>query len=106
MTEAEEKKKIIKGKELQGESLIGISTVDISIYEEYLKKNKIKYKIYTYKNNPDLSLLVLYSGTESQSQREIFDRLVRNNEKIEGAFWPDSTVKVDTELILVSGDNN
>ena len=99
----EQEKNIITGKELEGKNMIGVGTVDLDIYEDYFKSKGIECKIYTYKDDPELSLLVL--DTPDLSSKQIFDELIKDNEKIEGAFWPDSTVKEETELELVYGDN-
>ena len=100
--EEQNKENIVKGKELEGRVIAGIGTADIDIYKDYCEKNGIGYKIYTYKNNLDLSLLVV--GT-SALQKQIFDELVSNSEEIKGGFWSDSTVEEETELELVHGDN-
>ena len=98
LNNVEKKENVITGKELEGKNMIGIGTVDLEIYKNYFKDKKIECKIYTYKDKPELSLLVL---SPDGSSREIFDELIKDNEKIKGAFWPDSTVKEETELELV-----
>lgn len=100
--EGQDKENTVTGKELEGRVMAGIGTVDIDIYKDYCEKNGIGYKIYTYKNNTELSLLVV--GTPVL-QKQIFNELVSNNEKIKGGFWSDSTVKEETELELVHGNN-
>lgn len=94
----EEKENIVTGKELKGKDMVGIGTVDLEIYKDYFKDKGVECKIYTYKDKPELSLLVLGADLSS---RQIFDELIKDNEKIKGAFWPDSTVEEETELELV-----
>ena len=78
--------------------MAGIGTVDLNIYKDYFEEKGIECRIYTYKNKPELSLLVLDSPAV---QKQIFDELVNGNEKIKGAFWSDSTVKEETELEFI-----
>lgn len=97
-----EKQNIVTGKELEGRVMAGVGTPDLEIYKEYLEKEGIKHKIYTYKDKPELSLIVF--GTPAE-QRRVFDGLVKDNENIKGGFWSDSTVEEETELELVSINN-
>lgn len=106
LNNAEEKQKrenVVIGKELRGKNMTGIGTDDLGIYEDYFKNKGIKCKIYTYKNNPELSLLIL--DAPDLSSRQIFNELIKDNKEIKGAFWPDSTVEEETELELVYENN-
>ncbi|MCK5122702.1 MAG: hypothetical protein KAQ87_00925 [Candidatus Pacebacteria bacterium] len=98
--EQQERENMITGKELEGRNMVQIGKDDLTIYEDYLKKNDIVYEIYNYKKSPDRSLLVLY--TQGIKTKQIFDEIVKDNKEIVGGFWPTREIDEEVEIELAS----
>jgi len=78
--------------------MAGIGMVDIETIKEYLTAQGISFEIYSYESNPSEGLLVLNQGI---SQKEIFDKLVTEQDALKGGFWSHSTVSANSKLTKV-----